>query len=47
LFLSFRKGGGRRKCMLTEWRWGETVIEEVAEIRYLEYMVRRNGRDEG
>jgi len=25
----------------------ETVIEEVAEIRYLEYMVRRNGGDEG
>jgi len=43
--ISFKKGERRRK--LTEWKRRETVIEEVAEIRYLGYMVIRNGGDEG
>jgi len=42
--ICFRKGEGKRKLM--EWRWGKTDIEEVAEIRYLGYVIMKNGGGE-
>lgn len=43
--VEFRKGGGRRKE--TVWKWKGRKIEEVKEIKYLGYMLQRNGRNEG
>lgn len=43
--VEFRKGGGRRKE--TVWKWEGKKIEEVKEIKYLGYMLQRNGRNEG
>lgn len=34
-----RRGSARRR----EWKWGEDNIEEVKEMRYLGYIVQRNG----
>jgi len=40
----FEKGRGRSKKK--EWKWKEEYMEEVKEIRYLGYMLQRNGRAE-
>lgn len=37
----FENGEGRKKRR--EWRWGEEIIEEVTEIKYLEYIMQKNG----
>lgn len=34
---------GRSSARRREWKWGEDNIEEVKEIRYLGYIVQRNG----
>lgn len=41
----FSKGGGRRSK--TEWKWEGQKIEEVKEFKYLEYVVKTNGEQEG
>jgi len=40
----FRKGGGREKKR--EWRWKGRRIEEVKEIKYLGYVLQKNGGQE-
>lgn len=37
----FEKGRGRKKKR--EWKWGEEYIEEDKEIKYLGYMMQKNG----
>lgn len=37
----FENGKGRKKRR--EWRWREEIIEEVTEIKYLEYIMQKNG----
>ena len=37
----FENGRGRRKKR--GWKWGEEDIEEVKEIKYLGYMIQKNG----
>lgn len=34
---------GRGSARRREWKWGEDNIEEVKEMRYLGYIVQRNG----
>lgn len=41
----FRSGGGRRRR--TEWKWEGQNIEEVKEFKYLGYVVKENGGQEG
>lgn len=41
----FSKGGGRRRK--TEWKWEGQKIEEVKEFKYLGYVVKTNGEQEG
>jgi len=43
--LCFRKGGGRRRR--TKWRWKGKRIEEVIEFKYLGYVIKKNGGDDG
>jgi len=43
--LCFRKGGGRRRR--TKWRWKGKRIEEVTEFKYLGYIIKKNGEDDG
>lgn len=43
--ICFRKGGGRRKTI--DWKWEGESIEEVAEFKYLGYVLKRNGEDDG
>jgi len=42
--LVFEDGRGRKKKR--EWRWGEENIEEVKEIKYLGYILQKNGGTE-
>ena len=37
------RGRGRRR---REWRWGEEKLEEVKEMKYLGYIVEKNGKAE-
>lgn len=41
----FRSGGGRRRR--TDWKWEGQIIEEVKEFKYLGYVVKKNGGQEG
>lgn len=41
----FRKGGGRRRK--TDWEWEGQKIEEVKTFKYLGYVVKKNGGQEG
>jgi len=34
---------GRGKPRKREWKWGEEEVEEVKEIRYLGYIMQKNG----
>ena len=43
--IRFQKGGKRRKA--TNWWWKEERIEEVKEVKYLGYVFKRNGGQEG
>jgi len=43
--LCFRKGGGRRRR--TKWRWKGKRIEEVTEFKYLGYVIKKTGGDDG
>lgn len=43
--MCFRKGGGRRRKI--EWKWRGERIEEISEFKYLGYVFRRNGENEG
>ncbi|XP_043583164.1 uncharacterized protein LOC122567995, partial [Bombus pyrosoma] len=36
----------RNKRRQRKWNWGEQELEEVEEIRYLEYILQKNGSDE-
>jgi len=40
----FRKGGRRKRKK--EWRWKGRRIEKVKEIKYLEYVLQKNGGQE-
>jgi len=40
----FKKGGGRRREK--EWKWEGKKIEEVTEIKYLGYIIKRNGEND-
>jgi len=42
--IKFRRGGGREKKK--EWRWKGRKIEEVKEIKYLGYVLQKNGGQE-
>lgn len=42
--LVFEDGRGRKKKR--EWRWGEENIEEVKKIKYLGYILQKNGGTE-
>ena len=37
------RGKGRRR---REWRWGEEELEEVKEMKYLGYVMEKNGKAE-
>lgn len=37
--LVFEKGKGKKR----EWKWGEKQLEEVKEMRYLGYIMQKNG----
>lgn len=37
---------GRERKKKREWKWGEESIEEVKEIKYLGYIMQKNGRAE-
>ena len=41
----FRKKEGTKRRQ-RKWKWGEQELEEVNEIRYLGYIVQKNGSDE-
>lgn len=41
----FRSEGGRRRR--TDWKWEDQIIEEVKEFKYLGYVVKKNGGQEG
>jgi len=43
--LCFRKGGGRRRR--AKWKWKEKKIEKVTEFKYLSYIIKQNGGDDG
>ena len=43
MMLVFERGGERKKKE-REWRWGEERIEEVKEIKYLSYIMQKNGK---
>ncbi|EZA46405.1 hypothetical protein X777_00193 [Ooceraea biroi] len=40
----FKRGGGRRR--IVKWWWKGREIEEVKEVKYLEYKFKRNGGQE-
>jgi len=43
--LCFRKGGGRRRRI--KWMWKRKRIEELSEFKYLGYVQKKNGGDDG
>jgi len=43
--LCFRKGGERRRRV--KWKWKRKRIEEVSEFKYLGYVLKKNGGDDG
>ena len=43
--LVFERGRGRRRRR-REWRWGEEELEEVKEMKYLGYIMEKNGKAE-
>lgn len=40
----FKKGRGQKDTW--SWKWGDTKIEEVKEIKYLGYIVQKNGKND-
>jgi len=43
--LCFRKGDGRRRRV--KWMWKRERIEEVSEFKYLDYVLKKNGGQDG
>ena len=43
--LVFERGRGRGRRR-REWKWGEEELEEVKEMKYLGYIVEKNGKAE-